>query len=147
AVVPGQQSDLFDAVALDQVVELLVGQRLDRCGVEAFGALTQRLVHGELADHGLTGPGGSGHQNAVAVLQFLARPDLERVEIEPVETLEGLDGRTGGALAPTEGGVPLSVTTHRPQPMRSGPTSRPPWARPHRPGVGCSCAHRRRKPP
>jgi hypothetical protein len=53
AVVAGEQADASAVVAADEVGVLLVGQRLDRRGVEALAALGQRQVHGVLADHRL----------------------------------------------------------------------------------------------
>ena len=98
-VVAGQQADLLGAVAGDQVVVLLVGQRLDRRGVEALaprrwrrravgrrrvvGPPPQRQVYGELADHRLAGAGGRAHQHPAAPLQRLTRLTLEVVEVEP----------------------------------------------------------------
>ncbi len=66
----------------DQVVVLLVGQRLDRRGVEALAALRQRQVHRELADHRLARAGRGADQHAAALLQRLARLVLERVQLE-----------------------------------------------------------------
>ena len=66
----------------DQVGELLIRQRLDRCGVEAFAAGGQRLVHGELADHGLACAGRRADQHPAARLQRPAGVDLELVEGE-----------------------------------------------------------------
>ena len=72
AVVPGQQADRAVVVAADQIGVLLVGQRLDRGGVEALEALAEREVHGELADHGLARSGGRRDQHAVAGAQGAA---------------------------------------------------------------------------
>ena len=91
-VVAGEQADVLGAVAVHHVVVLLVGQRLDRRGVEALapgrgrvaaGPAAQRQVHRELTHHGLAGAGGRAHQHAAAPLQRLARLALEVVEIEP----------------------------------------------------------------
>ena len=106
AVVPGQQADLARPVAADQVAVLLVGQRLDRRGVEALTPLGQGQVHRELADHRLARPGRRGHQHAVAAVQRLARPALEVVEGEVVQRLEGGELRAILAL-PAERGVTL----------------------------------------
>ena len=53
AVVAGEQPYPVRAVAAHQVTVLLVGQRLDRRGVEALAPGGQGQVHGELPDHGL----------------------------------------------------------------------------------------------
>jgi hypothetical protein len=45
-------------------------------------------VHGELADHGLAGTGGRRYQDAVALVQRTARPELVVVEGEVVQPLE-----------------------------------------------------------
>ena len=82
ALSPVSRPTLAGAVPVDQVVVLLVGQRLDRRGVEALAALGQRQVHRELADHRLAGPGRRADQHAAALLQRLARLVLERVELE-----------------------------------------------------------------
>jgi hypothetical protein len=80
AVVAGQQADVDRPVALHQVVVLLVGQRLDGCGVEALAAGLQRQVHRELADHGLPGAGRRGDEHVVPEVERPARLLLERVE-------------------------------------------------------------------
>ncbi len=106
-VVAGEQADLGGAVALHQVAVLLVGQRLDRRGVEALAAGGERQVDGELADDGLAAAGGRGDQDALAALQRLAGLHLEVVEPEVVQLLEAVEGRRLllGALA--GGRVPL----------------------------------------
>ena len=35
-IVPGKEADIVLAVTTNQIVELLIGQSLDRCGVEAL---------------------------------------------------------------------------------------------------------------
>ena len=57
-------------------------------------ALGQRQVNGELPDHGLAGPGRSGHKHSVALVQSQARPALVVVEGEVVERLELGQSRT-----------------------------------------------------
>ena len=79
-LVAGQQADVLRAVAADQIVVLLVAQRLDRRGVEALSARRQRQVHRELADDGLARAGRRAHQHAVAAFQRLTRLPLERIE-------------------------------------------------------------------
>ena len=81
-LVAGQQPDLVFAVARDEIVVLLVAQRLDRRGVEALGAGCQRQVHGEFADNGLARPGRRAHQDTVAALQRRTATPLEAVEFE-----------------------------------------------------------------
>ena len=84
AVVAGEQADLVGAVALDEVVVLLVRQRLDRRGVEALAAGLERQVDGELADDRLARAGRRGDQHAVALLDPAAGRELEVVEREVV---------------------------------------------------------------
>ncbi len=105
AVVAGEQADGPGVVPAYQVGVLLVGQRLDRRGVEALEAALQGQVDGELADHGLARPGGRGHQDPVALVQRGARLDLEVVELEVVQRAEF--GELGGRLPVTELRVPL----------------------------------------
>ena len=110
AVVPGEQAHRAAVVAAHQVGVLLVGQRLDRRGVEALAALGQRQVHGVLADHGLAGAGGRGHEHAVARAERTARLDLEGVEVEVVERAEA--GQFGISLPVAERGVPVRRSGH-----------------------------------
>ena len=53
--VAGEQADPVVAVTRRQIGVLLVAQRLERRGVEAFPAGRQRQVHREFADDGLAG--------------------------------------------------------------------------------------------
>ncbi len=96
AVVAGEQADLVGPVALDEVGVLLVGQRLDRRGVEALAALCEGEVDGELADDGLARARRRGDEHALARLQGPACLDLERVQFEVVERAEGVE--RGGLL-------------------------------------------------
>ena len=89
AVVAGEQADLGRPVPPDQIRVLLVGQRLDRRGVEALAACRQREVHGELADNRLARTCRGRDEHARAVLEPLASPALEVVELEVVQRLEG----------------------------------------------------------
>ena len=98
-VVAGEQADGVAVVALEQVVVLLVGQRLDRRGVEALAAVLQCQVDRELADDGLAAAGRGGHQDAVAAGQRGAGGDLERVEVEVVELAERGELRVGLPVA------------------------------------------------
>ena len=82
AVVTREQADLLRAVALHQVVELLVRQGLDRRRVERLAPGLQGEVHGELADDGLARPRRRGDQHRAALLELAAGPHLEVVESE-----------------------------------------------------------------
>ena len=98
-VVAGEQADGVAVVALDQVVVLLVGERLDRRGVEALTAVLQGQVNGELADDGLAAAGRGGYQHPVPAGERGAGGDLERVEVEVVELAERGEFRVGLAVA------------------------------------------------
>ncbi len=108
-VVAGEQADLVRPVLLDQVVVLLVGQRLDRRRVEALAPLGQREMDRELAHHRLASPGRSAHQHPTALLQGLAGVPLERVELEAQPLDEVAEGRHAGVLLGPPAGrrVPL----------------------------------------
>ena len=131
AVVPGEQANRAAVVAAHQVGVLLVGQGLDRRGVEALAALGQRQVHGVLADHRLARAGGRGHEHAVACAECLTRLDLEVVEVEVVERAEAgqfriifvSEGWRGRRVRPrrvtlpvAERGVPVRRSGHGFQP-------------------------------
>ena len=88
AVVAGEQADGPAVVPAHQVGVLLVGQRLDRRGVEALEAALQGQVDGELPDHGLAGAGRRGDQHAVALVQRGAGLDLKVVELEVIQRAE-----------------------------------------------------------
>ena len=98
-VVAGEQTDRRGAVAAHQVGVLLVGQRLDRCRVEALAALGQREVHRELADDRLARAGRRGDQHPVTRLERLARAHLEGVETEGVERRRTASARDSACRA------------------------------------------------
>jgi hypothetical protein len=104
--VAGEEADAFGTVARDEVVVLLVRERLDRRRVEALAAGLDRQVYGKLADQRLAGAGRRGDQHPVARLQRPAALDLERVELERVGGREVLeDGPVPGIPAgPCVGG-------------------------------------------
>ncbi len=110
-VVAGEQADRVGVVAPDQVVVLLVGQRLDRRGVEALLALGERQVDRVLADDGLAGSGGGRDEDPVPVGQRGAGGDLERVEVEVVELTEA--GELRGGLPFPELRVPFGRAHRR----------------------------------
>jgi len=102
AVIAGQQADAGRRVAADEVRVLLVGQGLDRGGVEAFPALGKSEVNGELADYRLARAGRRGQQDPVASVQRPARTDLEIVELEVIERTKRGQLRPVLRLAPAE---------------------------------------------
>ena len=75
--VAGEQPDLLLAVDGDEVVVLLVAQRLDGRRVEALAAVGEGRADGELADDGLAGAGGRAHQNSAPGLDGAAGAELE----------------------------------------------------------------------
>ena len=81
-VVAGQQSHVGRAEPGGEVVELLVGQRLDRRRVEALAARGQREVYGELTHDRLAGAGRGRDEHGAPGLELTAGPDLEVVERE-----------------------------------------------------------------
>jgi hypothetical protein len=109
-VVAGQQADTPGPVPRHEVGELLVRQRLDRCGVEALASGGEGEVDGELADDRLAGAGGRSDQDAVAVLDRCAGLDLERVQRKRVQTTEFREMRMGPVGA--RSGIPLGRGGH-----------------------------------
>ena len=81
-LVAGKQADLFRPVTPDEVVVLLVTQRLDRRGVKTLLPGRQREVDCEFPHYGLAGTGRSAYQDTVAALQGLTGLNLERIERE-----------------------------------------------------------------
>jgi hypothetical protein len=67
---------------VDEIVELLVRQRLDRRGVETLAPGSQSELNSEFANDGLSSAGGSRDQNTSTGLKGLTRFDLETVETE-----------------------------------------------------------------
>src|SRR5690606_23043455 len=112
-------TDLGGAVPLDQVVVLLVGQRLDGGGVEALEALLQGQVDGELADDRLARPGGRRHQHAVARLKRPAGVDLELVELELVMAPERPESAPIPRVFLKEGRVAFRWGRHSRQPTET----------------------------
>ena len=82
ARIAGEQTYLLRPMPVDEVVELLVRQRLDRRGVETLAPGSQSELNSEFADDGLSSAGGSRDQNASTGLKGLTRFDLETVETE-----------------------------------------------------------------
>ncbi len=83
-VVAGEQADAADAVALAQVAELLVRQRLERRRVERPPAVAAGRLDAVLGDHGLAAPGRGGDDDVVAGVEGVERLELEVVERERV---------------------------------------------------------------
>ena len=94
-VVAGQQADVGRPVAGHEVAELLVGERLQRGGVEGLAARAQRQPHRVLPHHRLAGAGRGGHQGAPAAGEREAAAALEVVQLEAVAAREPVDERLG----------------------------------------------------
>ena len=90
-VVSGEQPDRDLPVPGDEIVVLLIRQRLDRRRVEALLPDGQREVHRKLADNRLAGTGRCSDQNAVTVFERLTCLDLEWIEDEPVPGGEAVE--------------------------------------------------------
>ena len=127
AVITGEQADAVRGVAADQVRVFLVGQGLDRRGVEALAALGQSQVHGELTDHRLARSRWRGEQDPVTGVQRPAGADLEVVELEVIESPERGELRPVLGLAPAGGGIAVRGAhrgTHAIKSRRGGPARR-----------------------
>ena len=80
--VAGEETDPAGAVDLHEVVELLVGERLDRGGVERPGRRGERHLDGMLGDDRLARSGRSAHQHRASPVDRRDRLPLEIVEFE-----------------------------------------------------------------
>ena len=98
-VVAGQQADLADAVALAEVTELLVGQRLQRRGVERPLAEAAHHLDAVLGDDRLAAPRRCGHHDVAAGVEGGDGVELEAVELERVAAEDLVAGRGGQAAA------------------------------------------------
>ena len=95
-VVAGQEADLVVAVHGDEVTELLVRERLDRCRVERPQAGASGRVDAVLRDDRLAAPGRNCDDDVVAAIErveglVLEPIDRERVpgdEVGPVGTVD-----------------------------------------------------------
>ncbi len=81
--VAGEQPYRVGSVHLGQLGELLVRQRLQRCGVEGTLALGARPGHGVVGDHGLPRARGGRDQHRAPVVESVAGGLLEGIEREP----------------------------------------------------------------
>ena len=67
-----------------EVLELLVRQCLDGCGVERPLAVGDRARNRVLGNHGLAATGGGGNEDRLGPVEGVQCPQLERVELERV---------------------------------------------------------------
>jgi hypothetical protein len=89
-VVAGQEPHAAGSVLGHEIPELLVGQRLERRGVERLPSSGQGSLDGELGHHRLAGARRGGHQHGLARLQRADRPHLILVQSERVPRCEPL---------------------------------------------------------
>lgn len=81
-LVSGEQTHLIAAVPLGEIGELLVGQRLDRRGVEALSTRSERQVHREFTDDGFARTGRRTYQHAVPTLEGRTGVALKWIQSE-----------------------------------------------------------------
>lgn len=80
--IAGEQADPIVAESCREVMELLIAQRLDRCGVETRPVRPEGEMGCELAHDRLPGSGGRADQDIAVVLECAAGANLEFVESE-----------------------------------------------------------------
>jgi hypothetical protein len=95
-----------DAVAVDlaEVAEFLVGERLDRGGVEDAGALRHALLDRVFGDEGFPGAGGRGDDQGFLVVDDADGLFLERIQGDAAIVHERSGGEAAKRLR-TGGGV------------------------------------------
>ena len=111
ADITGQQTHVGLSVLRDEVPVLLVGQGLDRGGVEGLAAGLSGQVDRVLPHDRLPAARGSGDQHIAALVERLAGLYLEGVEREVVAVAERGQVRAGSA-ALTCRGVPFGGRGH-----------------------------------
>ena len=89
--VPGQQAHLAVAVAQRELGELLVGQGLDRRGVEGLATRHDRPGRGILGHQRLARSGRGRHQHRLPPVDGMHGPALEPVERKVEALLEALE--------------------------------------------------------
>src|SRR6185295_1551090 len=105
-VVTREQADAVFAVQPDEVAVLLVGQGLQRSGVEGLSLLGQRSLDRVLGDERLPRPCGRGDEDRPPGVERVERPALEVVELEVQPGLEReARAHPPGALVGVESGV------------------------------------------
>ncbi len=101
--VAGEETDLV-TVDGPQVAELLVGEGLDRRGVEDAARPLERLVDAELRDDGLAGASGGGDHDRLALeegadglaLEFVQRERVHGPELLDLGLDRGIEGGSDG---------------------------------------------------
>ncbi len=88
-VVPRQEPDALGAVTSDEIVVLLIRQRLDGGRVEGLLPPGQRIGHGVLGHHRLARTRRRGHENGMTSVEDVDRATLKLVEHEVVERRNG----------------------------------------------------------
>ena len=90
ARIPRQQTNAVSPVRHNEFIELLVGQSLNRRGVEDTHSAGNSQRNRELSDNSLTGTRGCGNKNRVIILQTAACAQLEVIEFVVQGTAESL---------------------------------------------------------
>ena len=113
--VPGEQSDHGLAVGGDELGVLLVGERLERGGVEGLGPGSERGLDRVGGDEGLARPGRCRHEHGAPGVECVEGADLEVVEREGHGVDEALPDV--GAPLPRDAAPPLGdrVGAQRPR--------------------------------
>ena len=89
-VVACEQADVLGTEPLAELAELLIGQRLDRRGVEAASSTGERPVRRVLTDQGLARSCRGGDEQVPSGVQRGERLELEWVRGEALSGQEGL---------------------------------------------------------
>src|SRR5207245_10785361 len=93
-VFAGYEADRLLAVGADEVVELLVAERLEGRRVQDLGPVHQRPEDGLLGDDRLAARGGGADENSAApAFELVDRLALEGVQLERERLLELVDER------------------------------------------------------
>ena len=114
--VAGQQAHVHVAL-LAEVAVLLVGEGLDRGGVDAAPAARHRVVDGVLGDQRLARPGGRADQHVAAGPDGLGGADLEVVEAQAAPDLgarRALRRRLVGRVRAHAGSAPRAARADPP---------------------------------
>src|SRR5207249_2168567 len=109
-----EQTDLVGSVACDEIAELLIGQRLQRRGVEGLTAALQSEPYTELTDDGFAGTRRRADENALSGRQCSIGVELEPIERERVSTRKGrFETHRGHASEPASRGRRARLTRDR----------------------------------
>ena len=87
-VVAGEQPHVLVAELVAEIAQLLVGERLERRGVENLLAMSQGAVDRVFAHQRLAGAGGGAHHHGMALVEGVDGLELEAVEREGEQLIE-----------------------------------------------------------